>query len=155
MRVLREFHSALGACIDDAGGTIERFTGDGVMVFFNDPEPVVNPCALALRFAVDVRARTGELSARWAREGFVLNAGIGIAYGYATVGAIGYEGRVDYGAIGSVTNLAARLCSEADGGEILVQQRAMALAGDGFVAGATEVFALKGFRETVLAVRLG
>ena len=154
MRVLREFHAALGACIDEAGGTIERFTGDGVMVFFNDPEPMVNPCASALRFALDVRTRTGELSARWAREGFVLNAGLGVAYGYATVGAIGYEGRVDYGAIGSVTNLAARLCSEAQGGEILVQQRALALAGEGFVADAAEAFTLKGFREVVLAARV-
>lgn len=155
MRVLREFHAALGACIDEAGGTIERFTGDGVMVFFNDPEPVVNACESALRFALDVRGRTGELSARWAREGFVLNAGLGVAYGYATVGAIGYEGRVDYGAIGSVTNLAARLCSEAQGGEILVQQRALVLAGEGFVADAARAFTLKGFREDVLAARLG
>ena len=155
MRILREFHAAVGACIDAAGGTIERFTGDGVMVFFNDPEPVANPCASALRFAVDVRERTGELSSLWEREGFVLSAGVGVAYGYATVGAIGYEGRVDYGAIGSVTNLAARLCSEALGGEILVQQRAVALAGEGFVAEAARAFTLKGFREDVLAARLG
>ncbi len=154
MRVLREFHAALGACIDQAGGTIERFTGDGVMVFFNDPEPVANPCASALRFALDVRARTGELAGRWAREGFLLNAGLGVAYGYATVGAIGYEGRVDYGAIGSVTNLAARLCSEAQAGEILVQQRAVALAGQGFVADVVKTYSLKGFRETILAARL-
>ncbi|MEO7255581.1 MAG: response regulator [Casimicrobium sp.] len=154
MRVLREFHAALGACIDESGGTIERFTGDGVMVFFNDPEPVTNPCASALFFARDVRGRTGELSLRWTREGFLLNAGLGVAYGYATVGAIGYEGRVDYGAIGSVTNLAARLCSEAQAGEILVQQRALALAGEGFVAEAARPFTLKGFRESVLASRL-
>ncbi len=150
----REFHVALGACIDEAGDSIERFTSEGVMVFFNDPEPVVNPCASALRFALDVRGRTGELSARWAREGFVLSAGLGVAYGYATVGAIGYEGRVDYGAIGSVTNLAARLCSEAQSGEILVQQRAVALAGAGFVADVAKAYSLKGFREAMMAARL-
>lgn len=155
MRVLREFHAALGACIDSAGGTIERFTGDGVMVFFNDPEPVENPCATALRFALDVRARTGELSARWAREGFMLDAGIGVSYGYATVGAIGYAGRIDYGAIGSVTNLAARLCAEAAGGEILAQQRVVALAGDGFTVTDASAYSLKGFREAVLAARIG
>ena len=84
----------------------------------------------------------------------MLNAGLGVAYGYATVGAIGYEGRVDYVAIGSVTNLAARLCSEAQGGEILVQQRALALAGEGFVADDAKAYSLKGFREVVLAVRV-
>ena len=103
--------------------------------FFNYPQTIANPCASSLRFALDVRARTGELSQRWAREGFALNAGFGVACGYPTVGAIG-----------SVTNLAARLCSEALGCEILVQQRALALAGEGFVADAAEAYSLKRFR---------
>lgn len=154
MRVLREFHAVVGACIDIAGGTIERFTGDGVMVFFNDPEPVVNPCRAALDFALSVRAGARNLSERWSREGFTLNVGIGVAYGYATVGAIGYEGRIDYGAIGSVTNLAARLCAEAKHGEVLVQQRTLTLAGDGFVTSPPAPYVLKGFRETVQAVVL-
>ena len=154
MRVLREFHAAVGACIDAAGGTIERFTGDGVMVFFNDPEPIDNPCRAALTFACAVRDSAGLLAKRWALEGFSLNVGIGVAYGYATVGAIGYEGRIDYGAIGSVTNLAARLCAEAGAGEVLVQQRAIALAGDGFVANQPQAYVLKGFRETVQAALL-
>ena len=151
MRVLREFHAAVGACIDAAGGTIERFTGDGVMVFFNDPEPLENPCRSALEFACAVRDAAGKLSVRWSEEGFSLNIGLGVAYGYATVGAIGYEGRIDYGAIGSVTNLAARLCAEAGAGEVLVQQRAIALAGETFTAGAARSFVLKGFREAVMA----
>jgi len=154
MRVLREFHAAVGACIDAAGGTIERFTGDGVMVFFNDPEPIDNPCRAALTFALAVRDSAGLLAERWALEGFSLNVGIGVAYGYATVGAIGYEGRIDYGAIGSVTNLAARLCAEAGAGEVLVQQRAITLAGDGFVAAAPHAYVLKGFREAVQAALL-
>ena len=154
MRILREFHAAVGACIDVAGGTIERFTGDGVMVFFNDPEPIDNPCRAALTFARAVRDSAGSLAKRWALEGFSLNVGIGVAYGYATVGAIGYEGRIDYGAIGSVTNLAARLCAEAGAGEVLVQQRAIALAGDGFVAAAPQAYVLKGFREAVQAALL-
>ena len=151
MRVLREFHAAVGACIDAAGGTIERFTGDGVMVFFNDPQPIDNPCRVALTFACAVRDAAGLLARRWAVEGFSLNVGIGMAYGYATVGAIGYEGRIDYGAIGSVTNLAARLCAEAGAGEVLVQQRAIVLAGEGFVVAAPHAFVLKGFREAVQA----
>jgi adenylate cyclase len=154
MRVLREFHAAVGRCIDEAGGTIERFTGDGVMVFFNDPEPVENPCRAALTFARAVRDAAGLLAKRWALEGFSLNVGIGVAYGYATVGAIGYEGRIDYGAIGSVTNIAARLCAEAGAGEVLVQQRAIALAGEGFVSTGPMPYALKGFREAVQAALL-
>ena len=151
MRILREFHAAVGACIDAAGGTIERFTGDGVMVFFNDPEPIDNPCRAALKFACAVRDSAGLLAKHWVLEGFSLNVGIGVAYGYATVGAIGYEGRIDYGAIGSVTNLAARLCAEAGAGEVLVQQRAIALAGEGFVAASPVTYVLKGFREAVQA----
>ena len=155
MRVLREFHAAVGACIDAAGGTIERFTGDGVMVFFNDPEPMANPCCAALQFALAVRTSAGLLATRWGVEGFTLNVGIGVAYGYATVGAIGYEGRIDYGAIGSVTNLAARLRAEAGAGKVLVQQRVIALAGEGFAASAPVAYVLKGFREPVSAALLG
>ncbi len=154
MRVLREFHAAVGACIDAAGGTIERFTGDGVMVFFNDPEPVANPCRAALTFACAVRDSADLLAKRWGLEGFSLHVGLGVAYGYATVGAIGYEGRIDYGAIGSVTNLAARLCAEAGAGQVLVQQRTISLAGDGIVAAVPQAYVLKGFREPVQAALL-
>jgi adenylate cyclase len=155
MRVLSEFHEVIGACIDRSGGTIERFTGDGVMVFFNDPEPVANPCAAGLGFAIDVREQVKAISARWRGEGFALGVGQGIAYGYATLGAIGYAGRIDYGAVGSVTNLAARLCAEARDGEVVIQQRAAKLA----VGWAEKVpvvsLSLKGFRDPVLAYVIG
>lgn len=154
MRVLREFHGSVGRCIDESGGTIERFTGDGMMVFFNDPEPMDNPCRVALLFSQSVRNACALLASRWAAEGFSLNVGIGVAYGYATLGAIGYSGRIDYGAIGSVTNMAARLCAEAKHGEILVQQRVFTLAGVGFAAQAGSSHMLRGFREPVVASKL-
>jgi adenylate cyclase len=154
MRILSEFHHSVGHCIDESGGTIERFTGDGVMVFFNDPEPIENPCRAALQFSQAVRNGCAVLSSRWAAEGFSLTVGIGVAYGFATLGAIGYSGRIDYGAIGSVTNMAARLCAEAKHGEVLVQQRALALAGAGFSADAGSALALRGFREPVVASKL-
>jgi adenylate cyclase len=154
MRILREFHTAVGQYIDESGGTIERFTGDGVMVFFNDPEPMDNPCRAALTFSQSVRDACAILSTRWAAEGFSLDAGIGVAYGFATLGAIGYSGRIDYGAIGSVTNMAARLCAEAGHGEVLVQQRVLTLAGVGFKALPSVALLLRGFREPVHAAKL-
>ena len=123
MSVLREYHAAMGEVIVAHEGTLERFTGDGMMVFFNDPEPVPDPQARALRMALAMRARVETLTGRWRQLGFDLNVGIGIAQGYATLGAIGFEGRWDYGAIGTVTNLAARLCGEARGGQVLVSRR--------------------------------
>jgi adenylate cyclase len=123
MSVLREYHAAMGEVIVSHEGTLERFTGDGMMVFFNDPEPVPDPQARALRMALAMRNRVETLTGRWRKLGFDLHVGIGIAQGYATLGAIGFEGRWDYGAIGTVTNLAARLCGEARGGQILVSRR--------------------------------
>jgi adenylate cyclase len=154
MRVLHEFHEALGSCIDEAGGTIERFTGDGVMVFFNDPEPRPNPCKAAVYFALGVRNCISVLAERWQNEGFLLHVGIGVAYGYATLGAIGYAGRLDYGAIGTVTNLASRLCDLAKEGEILVHQRALALAGATELANEAIAYQIKGFRSDVFAAHL-
>jgi class 3 adenylate cyclase len=120
MGVLRDYHAEMGRLILAHEGTLERFTGDGMMIFFNDPVPVPNPAERALRMALAMRERVQELSLRWRRRGYDLALGIGIAQGYATIGAIGFEGRWDYGAIGSVTNLAARLCGEARGNQILV-----------------------------------
>lgn len=154
LRVLRDFHGILGRCIDESGGTIERFTGDGAMVFFNDPEPLANPCAAALQFALAVREGVSVLSRQWLREGFNLQVGVGVAYGYATLGAIGYAGRIDYGAVGTVTNMASRLCAEAGGGEVWAQQRVLALAGEDFAADVAIALRLRGFREEVLAARL-
>ncbi len=129
MRVLREYHAEMGQVIVAHEGTLERFTGDGMMIFFNDPVPVPRPAEQALRMAVAMRERVAELGAAWRKRGYDLGLGVGIAEGYATIGAIGFEGRWDYGAIGTVTNLAARLCGEAKGGQILVSSR---------VAGAVE-----------------
>ncbi len=123
MAVLREYHAEMGKLILEHEGTLERFTGDGMMIFFNDPVPVANPAERALRMAVAMRERVNDLSAAWRKRGYDLALGVGIAEGYATIGAIGFEGRWDYGAIGTVTNLAARLCGEAKGGQILVTSR--------------------------------
>lgn len=123
MNVLREYHARMGKIILEHEGTLERFAGDGMMVFFNDPVPVDDPAARAVRMALAMREDLIELTQRWRSEGFDLGFGAGIAQGYATIGAIGFEGRLDYGAIGSVTNLAARLCGEAVAGQILIPRR--------------------------------
>jgi class 3 adenylate cyclase len=116
----------MGTLILEHEGTLERFAGDGMMVFFNDPVPVADPAARAVRMAVAMRDCVVGLRAGWAKRGHTLDLGIGITQGYATIGAIGFEGRWDYGAIGTVTNLAARLCGEAGGGQILVSSRVAA-----------------------------
>ena len=123
MGVLREYHAEMGKLILAYEGTLERFTGDGMMVFFNDPLPVPDAAERAVRMAVAMRERAAELAFRWHRSGYELDLGIGVAKGFATIGAIGFEGRWDYGAIGTVTNLAARLCGEAKPGQILVSPR--------------------------------
>jgi adenylate cyclase len=126
MGMLREYHAAMGKLVLAHEGTLERFTGDGMMVFFNDPLPVENPAAQAVRMAVAMRDQVEGLCAAWKKRGFDLALGIGIADGYATIGEIGFEGRWDYAAIGTVTNLAARLCAEARGGQILAPGRVVA-----------------------------
>jgi class 3 adenylate cyclase len=123
MGVLREYHAGLGKLILEHEGTLERFAGDGLMVFFNDPLPVPDPAARAVRLALAAQERAGELTAKWRTLGYDLGLGIGIAQGYATIGAIGFEGRWDYGAVGTVTNLAFRLCAEAEPGQIVVTRR--------------------------------
>jgi class 3 adenylate cyclase/CheY-like chemotaxis protein len=125
MAVLREYHAEMGKLVLAAEATLERFTGDGMMIFFNDPVPVPNPAERAVRMAAAMRERVAELSVGWKKAGFDLDFGLGIAHGYATIGAIGFEGRVDYGAIGTVTNLAARLCAEAKPGQVLLERRVM------------------------------
>ena len=123
MGVLREYHAEMGRLILHHEGTLERFTGDGMMIFFNDPVLVPNPGERAVRMAVAMRRRVDDLAVGWRKRGYDLAFGLGIAQGYATIGAIGFEGRWDYGAIGTVTNLASRLCGEAKAGQILVAQR--------------------------------
>jgi adenylate cyclase len=149
MGVLREYHAEMGRLILEHEGTLERFTGDGMMVFFNDPVPVPDAAARAVRMAVAMRARVSELMGKWRRQGFELDLGVGIAQGYATIGAIGFEGRLDYGAIGTVTNLAARLCGEAKPGQILASRRVAAqLEGEIEVEDVGDL-TLKGFQRSV------
>lgn len=121
MTLLGEYHATLGALIHKYEGTLDRFVGDGVDVFFNDPLPCPDPSPRAVRMAVEMRERIGELSRGWREQGHHLGFGVGIAHGYATLGRIGFEGRSDYSAIGTVVNLAARLCAEAADGQILVE----------------------------------
>jgi adenylate cyclase len=125
MAVLREYHAALGEIIHRFEGTLERFLGDGLMVLFNDPIPCPDPAACAVKMALAMRERVSELAQRWRKQGHDLGFGVGIAQGYATIGKIGFEGRFDYAAIGSVANLASRLCSEAKSGQILISQRVL------------------------------
>jgi class 3 adenylate cyclase len=126
MDVLREYHAALGELIRRHEGTLERFTGDGLMVFFNDPLPCADAPERAVRMALAMRQAVRLLAEGWRRRGYDLDFGVGIAQGHATLGRIGFEGRSDYAAIGSVTNLAARLCAAAGAGQILVSQRVQA-----------------------------
>jgi len=126
MSVLREYHAALGELVFQYEGTLERFTGDGLMVFFNDPVACADGPARAVRMAVEMRARIVDIARGWRRQGHVLGFGVGIAQGYATLGRVGFEGRYDYAAIGTVTNLAARLCEAASDGQILVTERVLA-----------------------------
>jgi adenylate cyclase len=151
MGVLREYHAVMGRLILRHEGTLERFTGDGMMIFFNDPVPVPDAAERAVRMATGMRGEVDELLAKWRRSGYELDFGVGIAQGYATIGAIGFEGRMDYGAIGTVTNMAARLCGEAKPRQILISQRVL-----GAVEALIEVedlgsLTLKGFSKPVPA----
>jgi class 3 adenylate cyclase/CheY-like chemotaxis protein len=123
MGVLREYHEAMGELIFQFEGTLERFAGDGLMVFFNDPLPCKDPALRAIKMALAMEERVGALSNEWRKRGHQLGFGVGIAQGYATLGKIGFEGRFDYAAIGTVTNLASRLCDKAQDGQILISQR--------------------------------
>jgi adenylate cyclase len=147
--VLQEYHRALGAHIHHHGGTLERFTGDGIMVFFNDPIPVEDPAGSAVRMAIGIRDEVRELAARWLRHGHTLGLGVGLAQGYATLGRIGYEGRFDYAAIGSVTNLAARLCDAAEPWQILATDRVLAAVEDLVLAELVGDRQFKGFSRPV------
>jgi adenylate cyclase len=149
MSVLREYHAAMGQIILEHEGTLERFTGDGMMIFFNDPTPVPNPTERAVRMALAMRARVDELMRGWRKRGYELDFGVGIAQGYATLGAIGFEGRWDYGAIGTVTNLAARLCGEAQPGQILVSRRLLTAIEELIEAAPVGEMSLKGFSRSV------
>jgi adenylate cyclase len=154
MALLREYHASLGALVMSHHGTLERFAGDSVMVFFNDPVPMERPALAAVRMALAAMRAFEPLAAAWGKRGFELALGAGIAQGYATLGAIGFEGRWDYAAIGGVTNLAARLCAEAKGGEVLVCQRTMASIDEQSELEPAGPFKLRGFVQPVPAFRV-
>src|SRR5262245_34762537 len=149
MAMLGDYHESMVALVIEHEGTLERFTGDGMMIFFNDPLPVPNPTERALRMALSMRDRVAELAAGWRKRGWDLGLGVGIAQGYATVGAIGFEGRRDYSAIGTVTNLAARLCGEARTGQVLIPQRLLGQVEDLVEYEPMGELALKGFQRPI------
>jgi len=148
---LEEYHDALGDLVERFEGTLERFTGDGLMVFFNDPIPCDDAPLRSVRMALAMRQRVQDLADSWQRRGHELAFGVGIAQGYATLGRIGFSGRFDYASIGSVTNLAARLCGEAAPWQILVSQRVNAAAEDLVVSRLVGELSLRGFSRPVRA----
>jgi adenylate cyclase len=152
--VLAEYHAMMGRAIVEHAGTLEHFAGDGLMVFFNDPLPQPDHVERAVRMAIAMRERFEPLARDWRKRGFELNLGVGIASGYATLGRIGYEGRYDYGAIGTVVNLASRLSSEARGGQILLAQQAHASVEELIEAEPVGELTLKGFGRPVPAVNV-
>ncbi|MGH2408425.1 MAG: adenylate/guanylate cyclase domain-containing protein [Candidatus Limnocylindrales bacterium] len=152
--VLRDHHAAMGALIVAYGGTLEHFAGDGLLVFFNDPVPQDDHVVRAVRMAEAMRTRFGELAVGWRKRGYELGFGVGIATGYVTLGRIGFEGRYDYGAIGTAVILAARLCAEAKAGQILLSQRVHAVIEDEVEAEPIGELQLKGFSRPVPAVNL-
>ncbi len=151
MELLHSYHQAMGQIVVAHSGTLERFAGDSVMVFFNDPVPIDKPAEAAVRMALQMQQAFTPLAQAWAKRGFDLALGCGIAQGYATLGAIGFEGRWDYAAIGNVTNMAARLCGEAGGGQVLVDRKAMAHIEDLVHAAPVGPLVLKGLAQPVMA----
>jgi adenylate cyclase len=151
MGVLREYHTTVGNLIFRFEGTLERFAGDGLMVFFNDPLPCPDHAERAVRMAVAMRQEMDLLIEKWRKRGYDLAFGVGVAQGYATLGMIGFEGRVDYAAIGPATNLASRLCDQAQAGQILISQRVFAVLEDLVDVTPVGDLALKGLRDPVPA----
>ncbi|MDX1374341.1 MAG: response regulator [Burkholderiales bacterium] len=154
MELLREYHAAMGRLVLAHGGTLERFAGDGMMIFFNDPVPMEKPAEEAVRMALEMQGAFQPIGEKWKKRGYELGLGIGIAQGYATCGAIGFEGRWDYAAIGNATNLAARLCAEAAGGEVLIDRKTMAAVDGAFRVTEAGPFELKGYGQPVPAFRV-
>jgi adenylate cyclase len=154
MRVLHEFHTVIGRLVKHFDATVGFLEGDGVQLFFNDPVPVPDAPLRAVRLGCALREEMVELTAAWRRRGYELDVGVGIALGYATCGEVGFEGRSDYAAIGSVTNLAARLADEAAGGQILIAQRLFAEIEEYVDAVPAGEFTLKGFARPVSALNV-
>ena len=151
MALLGDYHAAIGQIIIKYSGTLERYAGDGVMVVFNDPVPVANPTLQAVLMALELRNAIGSLTESWRRWGHDIGFGIGIAHGFATLGTIGFEGRFDYAAIGTVSNVASRLCDEAKPGQILISPRVLTKVENAVTVEPVGEFALKGIRRPLTA----
>jgi adenylate cyclase len=151
MSVLREYHAVLGSLIHKHGGTVERFAGDAIMVLFNDPLPCSDPNLSAVQMAIDMRDEVAVLTLKWRKQGHDLGFGVGVAHGYATLGRIGFEGRFDYGAVGTVVNLAARLCADAKDGQILIDSKVQSAIEASTATEPAGELALKGFHRPVRA----
>jgi class 3 adenylate cyclase len=151
MALLRDYHAAIGELVIKYSGTLERYAGDGVMVVFNDPVPVENPALQAVLMALELRNALGALTHTWSRLGHEIGFGIGIAHGFATLGTIGYEGRFDYAAIGTVSNVASRLCDEAKPGQILISPRVLLKVENAVKVEPVGEFELKGIRRPLAA----
>ena len=154
MSVLREYHAALGEIIFRYEGTLDRYAGDGVMILFNAPIQFADHTKRAVKMAVEMRDTIGALTERWRNRGHSLGFGVGIALGYATLGQIGFEQRLEYAAIGSVTNLASRLCDEAKANQIVVARRVYGMVEPWVDARPLDDLVLKGFNHPVLAVEI-
>jgi adenylate cyclase len=151
MALLRDYHAAIGELVIRYSGTLERYAGDGVMVVFNDPVPIENPALQAVLMALELRNALGALTQTWSRLGHEIGFGIGIAHGFATLGTIGYEGRFDYAAIGTVSNVASRLCDEAKPGQILISARVLMKVENAVKVEPVGEFELKGIRRPLAA----
>jgi adenylate cyclase len=151
MSVLREYHAVLGSLIHRHEGTVERFAGDAIMVLFNDPLPCSDPSLRAVQMAIEMRDQVAALTSKWRKQGYELGFGVGVAHGYATLGRIGFEGRYDYGAVGTVVNLAARLCADAKDGQILIDSKVQSAVEASTSTEPAGELALKGFHRPVRA----
>ena len=149
MTVLNEYHAEMGALIQKFDGTIENFIGDGIMVIFNDPVPVPNPTELAIRMVIAMRKEMAKLKIIWQKRGYDLDCGYGIAHGYATIGAIGFGDRWHYSTIGTVANLASRLCDEAKGPQIIINQKTLPHIEDIVETEPLGLLDLKGFSKPI------
>jgi class 3 adenylate cyclase/CheY-like chemotaxis protein len=154
MGVLQEYHTAMGKLIFEYGGTLERFAGDGLMVFFNDPIPCDDPSEKAVKMAMSMRETVATLNAKWKRKGYNLGFGIGIDKGFATLGKIGFEGRFDYAAIGTVTNTASRLCDNAQQDQILISQKVWVDVEDIVNVEKVGDLLLKGLHRSIIAYNI-
>ena len=154
MGLLRTYHTEMGKLIFEFEGTLEHFAGDGIMVFFNDPVPCEDHAARAVEMALAMCSRVTDLRKSWLKKGYDLHLGVGLATGHAALGNIGFEGRMDYGAVGNVTNLAARLCEEAKGGQVLTDKETLSKI-EGFVhTEPLDELRLKGFARPVTAFNI-